>query len=120
MTDRNYRAHAATADTSIAVGDLPPSVFGAIDQLAYEHDVSRCKVARALLEEVAREPEKAGEIIRSKLGEAKRKRRVKHLYANGKAQKRHARPRSQDQVCAELHGSVPAGGCRYPNCDCKA
>lgn len=117
MTDRNYRAHSATADTSIAVADLAFAAFSEIDRLAYEHDTSRTKVARALLEEVAREPEKAGEIVKAKLGHPKRQRkRTKHLYARAK---RKIHSRAQDQVCGEINRSVPSGGCRYPNCDCK-
>lgn len=27
--------------------------------------------------------------------------------------------RTQDRVCREITGSVPSGGCRYPNCDCR-
>lgn len=32
---------------------------------------------------------------------------------------RRPKARAQDRICAELNGHVPAGGCRYPYCECK-
>lgn len=106
-----------SADWHLTVSNVSPEAQRTIEMIAKEYRANRAHVARCILNEAVKDVARV-EMLVKQSGAQKRKR-----YAP--VQKKYKKPEPvktasrHDEICGELNGSVPAGGCRYPNCNCK-
>jgi hypothetical protein len=93
-----------------------------IDTIAANYDTSRSRIARTLINGLAARADVVEGIISANFAKGSGKQRPKrNFYVSRKVCRVDGKPaeRAQDSVCRDLHGAIPAGGCRYPNCKCK-
>jgi hypothetical protein len=121
-TMRAYKANlAVTTHSGVSIQELSAAADGLIDRLARAHDVGRSIIAKQLIEDqIERDPEGAAAVVIARIGKPKaRQRRTRVLRRMAIVRDVKPSVRAQDSVCRDLHGAIPAGGCRYPNCKCK-
>ena len=117
---RHYPTRTTATDSrAVSINDLAPPAFALITELAERSQTSRSFVARSVLEVI--DADLAAQMVatRSAFKKAPARRRPKMLRVKSNG-RRQPEARRQDQICAEINGSIPNGTkCLYPNCACR-